>query len=58
MLMNGNQNELMESWQHEEQQSFTGWDFSHLDDRMLEDQAPWLRSTHTPERNKPCPSRE
>jgi SAM-dependent methyltransferase len=40
-----NQNELIESWKHEEQQSFIGWDFSHLDGRMLEEQAPWSYSS-------------
>jgi SAM-dependent methyltransferase len=44
-----NQNELIESWKHEEQQPFTGWDFSHLDGRMLEDQAPWSYSTRAAE---------
>lgn len=39
------QNELVESWKREEQEPFTGWDFSHLDNRMLEEQAPWSYST-------------
>jgi SAM-dependent methyltransferase len=34
-------NPLIASWQQEEQFPFTGWDFSHLDGRMLEDQPPW-----------------
>ena len=33
--------ELLESWQLEEEQPFTGWDFSYLDDRMVEEQPPW-----------------
>jgi hypothetical protein len=33
-------NELIASWQQEEQAPFTGWDFSHLDGRMLEEQPP------------------
>jgi len=37
-------NELIESWKREEGQSFTGWDFSYLDGRMLEEQAPWSYS--------------
>lgn len=37
--------ELIETWRYEEQQPFIGWDFSHLDGRMLEDQAPWSYST-------------
>ena len=33
--------ELVEIWRREEQQSFTGWDFSYLEGRLLEDQPPW-----------------
>ena len=36
---------LLESWYREEQQPFAGWDFSHLDGRMLEEQAPWSYSS-------------
>ena len=43
------QKELIEDWKREEQQPFTGWDFSHLDGRMLEDQAPWSYSTRAAE---------
>ncbi len=32
---------LMEAWRYEERQSFTGWDFSYLDGRMVEAQPPW-----------------
>ena len=42
-------NELIESWKREEQEPFTGWDFSHLDGRMLEEQAPWSYSTRAAE---------
>jgi hypothetical protein len=42
-------NELIESWKREEQEPFTGWDFSHLAGRMLEDQAPWSYSTRAAE---------
>jgi SAM-dependent methyltransferase len=42
-------NQLMESWILEEQQPFSGWDFSHLDGRMLEEQAPWSYSTRAAE---------
>jgi SAM-dependent methyltransferase len=35
----------IETWKREEQQPFTGWDFSYLDGRMLEGQAPWSYST-------------
>jgi SAM-dependent methyltransferase len=44
-----NQNDLIESWKSEEQQPFIGWDFSYLDGRMLEDQAPWSYSTRAAE---------
>jgi SAM-dependent methyltransferase len=44
-----NNNELIESWKREEQEPFTGWDFSHLDGRMLEEQAPWSYSTRATE---------
>ena len=44
-----NQAELVESWKREELVPFTGWDFSHLDGRMLEDQAPWSYSTRAAE---------
>jgi SAM-dependent methyltransferase len=36
-----NQEMLMENWKHEEGQPFTGWDFSYLDGRMLEEQPLW-----------------
>ena len=32
---------LIESWKKEESRPFTGWDFSYLDGRMLEEQPPW-----------------
>ncbi len=35
------QDELIESWLREEQQPFTGWDFSYLYGRMTEDKEPW-----------------
>jgi len=41
--------ELVESWKREEQQPFTGWDFSYLDNRMIEEQAPWSYSTRAAE---------
>ncbi len=40
---------LTEDWKREEQEPFTGWDFSHLDGRMLEDQAPWSYTTRAAE---------
>ena len=39
-----NQESLREIWKYEEQQPFTGWDFSYLDGRMLEEQPPWSYS--------------
>jgi len=44
-----NPNELIETWKLEEQQPFTGWDFSHLDGRMLEEQAPWSYTSRVAE---------
>ena len=44
-----NQNELVESWKREEQWPFFGWDFSHLDGRMIEEQAPWSYSSRAAE---------
>ena len=32
---------LVEIWKLEESALFTGWDFSHLEGRMLEDRPPW-----------------
>jgi len=32
---------LVEAWQHEERQPFSGWDFAYLDGRMESDPAPW-----------------
>jgi SAM-dependent methyltransferase len=39
-----NEQTLREIWQHEEQQPFTGWDFSYLAGRMIEEQPPWSYS--------------
>jgi len=36
-----NPEKLLETWKREEGQPFSGWDFSYLDGRMIEDQAPW-----------------
>jgi hypothetical protein len=35
----------IQQWKEEERQPFTGWDFSYLDQRMVEDQAPWSYTT-------------
>lgn len=40
-----NPNEFIETWKREEQQPFSGWDFSHLDGRMIKEQAPWSYSS-------------
>lgn len=40
---------MIEVWQREERQPFAGWDFSYLDGRMLEDQAPWSYSARAAE---------
>ena len=32
---------LVEIWRREEQQPFTGWDFSYLEGRLLEGPPPW-----------------
>jgi hypothetical protein len=34
-------NELLQIWLREEAQHFEGWDFSYLQERMIEDQPPW-----------------
>ena len=31
----------IKAWKQEEEQPFTGWDFSYLEGRMLEEQPPW-----------------
>lgn len=41
--------ELVEAWRSEEQAPFSGWDFSYLDGRMIEEQAPWSYSTRAAE---------
>ena len=35
------QADLMAQWRREEMQPFSGWDFSYLDGRMLEEAPPW-----------------
>jgi SAM-dependent methyltransferase len=44
-----NMNELIETWKSEEQRPFFGWDFSYLDGRMMEEQAPWSYSARAAE---------
>ncbi len=33
--------ELIQTWLEEEERPFTGWDFSYLDGRMIQDEEPW-----------------
>jgi SAM-dependent methyltransferase len=33
--------QLIDVWKHEEERPFTGWDFSYLDGRMIEEHPPW-----------------
>jgi SAM-dependent methyltransferase len=35
------QDKLVETWKREEQQPFSGWDFSYLRGRMVEEKPPW-----------------
>jgi SAM-dependent methyltransferase len=44
-----NPDELIEIWKHEEQQQFSGWDFSYLNSRMIEDEHPWSYSSRAAE---------
>ena len=39
-----NRESLLESWREEERQPFVGWNFSHLDGRMIQDPHPWSYS--------------
>jgi len=36
-----NVNDLIDTWKREEQHPFSGWDFSHLAGRMVEEEPPW-----------------
>lgn len=40
-MSSSNHDKLVETWRREEMQPFMGWDFSYLNDRMLEEQPPW-----------------
>lgn len=44
-----NLQELIAGWQREEQEPFAGWDFCHLDGRMIEEQALWSYTTRAAE---------
>ena len=41
--------ELIEAWKLEELQPFIGWDFSHRDGRMLEEQPTWSYTSRSAE---------
>jgi SAM-dependent methyltransferase len=43
------QSEQIEHWKIEESQPFIGWDFSYLNGRLIEDQAPWSYSSRAAE---------
>lgn len=47
---------LVDSWKGEEEQPFLGWDFSYLDGRMFEEQAPWSYSSRAAELMRRCSS--
>jgi SAM-dependent methyltransferase len=40
---------LLEAWRLEETTPFTGWDFSHLDGRMIQEEHPWSYLTRAAE---------
>lgn len=48
--------ELVETWKREEEQRFSGWDFSWLDGRLFEEQAPWSYSSRAAELMRRCSS--
>lgn len=41
--------ELIEAWRREEQQPFSGWDFSYLRGRMVEEKPPWSYASRAAE---------
>lgn len=42
--------ELIEAWRREEQKPFSGWDFSYLEGRMIEEKPPWSYPARAAER--------
>ena len=44
-----NPDELIEIWKREEQQHFSGWDFSYLNGRIIVDEHPWSYSSRAAE---------
>ncbi|MDE2890380.1 MAG: methyltransferase domain-containing protein [Gemmatimonadota bacterium] len=51
-----NLDKLVDTWKREEEQLFSGWDFSWLDGRMFEEQAPWSYSSRAAELMRRCSS--
>ena len=43
------QDELINAWKDEEQRAFTGWDFSYLSGRLVEERPPWSYLTRAAE---------
>lgn len=48
--------DLIEAWKAEEEAPFSGWDFSHLEGRMLQGQPPWSYSGRARELMRSCAS--
>lgn len=51
-----NVKELVSYWKQEEREPFSGWDFSHLDGRMLEEDHPWSYTSRAVELMRRCSS--
>jgi SAM-dependent methyltransferase len=51
-----NSEELIEQWKREEKIPFSGWDFSYLDGRMLEEEHPWSYTSRAVELMRLCSS--
>ena len=49
---------LVEFWRHEEARPFSGWDFSYLQGRMIEQQPPWSYSARAAELMDRLPDRK
>jgi SAM-dependent methyltransferase len=50
--------DLIEGWKQEEAQPFSGWDFSYLEGRMIEEQPPWSYSVRAAELMDNLPDRK
>lgn len=51
-----NRSELINIWEQEEQKPFSGWDFSYLDGRMLEEEHHWSYTSRAVELMRHCSS--